>query len=171
VELDWRGFELNPRTPRGGVALEQLFPGRAEAMRAHAQQVAQRFGVTGMRVPARLNNTRRVLALTEWARTQGKLTEFRDAAMEAYWRQGADLEDPQVLGRLAEQVGLPAEQASAAMDSPEYLERVDALQAEGRAAGVSGIPTFFIGNVRVVGCQPYEVFVEAARQAGARRRG
>lgn len=171
MELDWRGFELNPRTPRGGVALEQLFPGRSEGMRAHAQQVAQRFGVTGMRVPARLNNTRRVLALTEWARTQGKLVEFRDAAMEAYWRQGADLEDPQVLERLAEQVGLPAGQASAAMDAPEYQARVDALQAEGRAAGVSGIPSFFIGDVRVVGCQPYEVFVEAARQAGARRRG
>jgi hypothetical protein len=27
-----------------------------------------------------------------------------------------------------------------------------------------------VGNVRVVGCQPYEAFEEAARRAGARRR-
>jgi predicted DsbA family dithiol-disulfide isomerase len=139
-------------------------------MKAHVEQVAQRFGVTGLRVPQRMNNTRRVLAVAEWARSQGKLLEFRDAAMEAYWRQGADLEDPEVLARLAGQAGLPAEQASAAMDAPEYQSQVDALHAEARSAGVSGIPTVFIGNVRVVGCQPYEVFVEAARQAGARRR-
>lgn len=170
MELDWRGFELNPGTPRGGMSLEQLFPGRATAMMAHAEQVARSFGVTSMRVPARLNNTRRALAVAEWARTQGKLLELRDAAMEAYWQRGEDLEDAEVLARLAEQAGLPAEQARAAMDAPEYQARVDALHAEGRAAGVSGIPTVFIGNVRVVGCQPYEVFVEAARRAGARRR-
>jgi len=170
MELDWRGFELNPGTPRGGVLLEQLFPGRAAAMMAHAEQVARSFGVTDIRIPGRLNNTRRALALAEWARSQGKLLEFRDAAMEAYWRRGGDLEDAEVLARLAEQAGLPAGQASAAMDAPEYQSRVDALQAEGRAAGVTGIPTAFIGNVRVVGCQPYEVFAEAARRAGVRRR-
>lgn len=170
MEVDWRGFELHPETPRGGLPLEKLFPGRASAMRAHVEQVARNFGVTGMRVPERLNNTRRALAVAEWARTHGKLPAFRDAAMEAYWQRGEDLEDPEVLTRLAEHAGLPAEQARAAMDAPEYQARVDALHAEGRAAGVSGIPTVYIGNIRVVGCQPYEVFAEAARRAGARRR-
>lgn len=56
------------------------------------------------------------------------------------------------------------------MDAPEYQARVDALRAEGHAVGVSGIPTSFIGNHRVVGCQPYEVFAEAARRAGAKPR-
>jgi predicted DsbA family dithiol-disulfide isomerase len=170
VELDWRGFELNPGTPRGGVLLERLFPGRAQAMRTHAEQVARGFGVTGMRVPERLSNTRRALAVAEWARDQGKLFAFRDAAMEAYWQHGEDLDDAGVLAKLAERAGLPAEGAREAMDAPQYQARVDALAAEGRAAGVSGIPTVFIGNVRVVGCQPYEAFAEAARRAGARPR-
>ncbi len=139
-------------------------------MRAHAEQVAGSFGVTDMRVPERLSNTRRALAVAEWARDQGKLLAFRDAAMEAYWQRGEDLEDAEVLAKLAERAGLPAEEARRAMDAPEYQARVDALGAEGRAAGVTGIPTVFIGNVRVVGCQPYEAFAEAARRAGARRR-
>jgi predicted DsbA family dithiol-disulfide isomerase len=170
VELDWRGFELHPGTPRGGSSLEELFPGRAKALGDHALQVARSFGVASMRVPARMNNTRRVLAVAEWARTQGKLMAFRDVALAAFWERGEDLEDAQVLGRLAEHAGLPAEGARAAMDAPEYQARVDTLAAEGRAAGVSGIPVTFIGNVRVVGCQPYEVFEEAARRAGAKRR-
>ena len=41
---------------------------------------------------------------------------------------------------------------------------------EAAPAGVTGIPTFDLGELRVVGCQPYEVLAAAAEQAGARRR-
>jgi predicted DsbA family dithiol-disulfide isomerase len=170
VELDWRGFEIHPETPRGGTNLEHLFPGRAQAMQAHVQQVARRFGVAQLRARERINNSRRVLGVAEWARDQGKLLAFREAAMEAYWQRGEDLEDAGVLAKLAEHAGLPAEGAREAMDAPRYQARVDTLAAEGRAAGVRGTPTVFIGNIRVAGCQPYEAFAEAARQAGARRR-
>jgi predicted DsbA family dithiol-disulfide isomerase len=170
VEVDWRGFELNPETPRGGVPLERLFPGRAQAMIAHVKRFAQGFGLPAMRVPERLSNTRRAIAVAEWARTQGRLEAFWQAVMEARWLREEDLEDAEVLARAAEQAGLSAEGARAAMDAPEYQARVDALRAEGNAAGVSGIPTFFIGDIRVVGCQPYEVLAEAAQRAGARRR-
>jgi predicted DsbA family dithiol-disulfide isomerase len=170
VELDWRGYELRPETPRGGISIEQLFPGRTQAMAARVEQVAQDFGVSGMRPRAVINNTRRVLGLAEWARDQGHLQAFREAAMEAYWRRGEDLEDPQVLARLAEQAGLAAKEALAVMDAPEYQARVDALRVEGLTAGVTGIPTAFLGHLRVVGCQPYEVYAQAAQRAGARRR-
>jgi predicted DsbA family dithiol-disulfide isomerase len=170
VELDWRGYELRPDTPRGGMLMEQLFPGRTQAMSARMEQVARMYGVTGMRPRERLNNTRRVLGLAEWARDQGRLPAFREAAMAAYWTQGEDLESPEVLARLAEQAGLPAREALAVLDAPEYQARVDALRAEGLAAGVTGIPTAFIGPLRVVGAQPYEVYVEAVLRAGARPR-
>ncbi|HUL60586.1 MAG TPA: hypothetical protein VLU43_15000, partial [Anaeromyxobacteraceae bacterium] len=49
------------------------------------------------------------------------------------------------------------------------LARVDAARAQALSAGVTGIPTFDIGAVRVVGCQPYEVLAAAARKAGACR--
>ncbi len=169
VEVEWKGFELNPETPRGGVSLDRLFPGRGEMMRAHAEQFGRSFGVS-LKVPARMSNTRRVLALTEWAKDQGRFQAFHGAAMEAYWQRGEDLEDPDVLARLAEEAGLSGEGARGAMDAPEYQARVDTLRDEGQRDSVRGIPTFFIGNTRVVGCQPYEVLVQAVQQAGAGRR-
>lgn len=169
VEVEWKGFELNPGTPRGGVSLDRVFPGRAEQMRAQVQQFARGFGVS-LQTPPHLANTRRVLAVTEWARDQGRFEAFRDAAMRAQWQRGENLEDADVLARLAEEAGLPGEGARGAMDAPEYQARVDAVQREGQREGVRGIPTCFIGDVRVVGCQPYEVFEQAARQAGARPR-
>ncbi len=170
MELDWRGFELRPETPKGGILAEKLFPGRYDAMVARVEQVARMFGITTMRRRELMNNTRRAIALAEWARDQGKLHAFREAAMEAYWHRGENLEDEEVIGRVAEQAGLPARQALAAMDAPEYQARVDALRAEGNSLGVSGIPTVFVGNLRVVGAQPYEVYADAARRAGAKPR-
>ena len=148
------------------MPLERLFPGRAEQMRAQVEQFARGFGVS-MKVPGHVSNTRRVLAVTEWARDQGRFQAFHDAAMEAHWQRGEDIESPEVLARLAEQVGLPAEGARAAMDAPEYQARLEALRQEAEREGVRGIPACFIGGVRVVGSQPYDVFAQAARLAGA----
>jgi protein-disulfide isomerase len=54
------------------------------------------------------------------------------------------------------------------MDDPAYQARVDLLRAEAGRMGVTGIPTFFIGDAVVVGCQPFEVLAAAVRRAGAR---
>ena len=58
----------------------------------------------------------------------------------------------------------------AAADDPAYLDLVDEKQAEARAQGVTGIPTFIFGKHRVIGCQPYEHLADAAERSGAVRR-
>ena len=169
--VDWRGFPLHPRTPKGGMPLTALFPAaRVPAVKEQLRQFAARFGVTGIVHPDRIPNTRRVLALAEHARGQGKLDEFRRAGMEAHWRHGSGLESDDDLRAVAEGVGLDGDAALAASDDPRYLTEVDARIAEAQAAGVTGIPTFVIGDEVVVGCQPYEVLRDAALRAGAKRR-
>jgi predicted DsbA family dithiol-disulfide isomerase len=170
VELDWRGFEIHPETPRGGTTLTKMFPGNAQAVRAQLEGTARRFGLPQFRQRERINNSRRALAVAEWARDQGKLHAFREAMTEAYWQREEDIEDPNVLAKVAEHAGLPGDGAREAMDAPKYQARVDELTAEGRTAGVRGTPTVFIGKTRVAGCQPYEAFAAAARQAGAKPR-
>jgi len=171
LALDWRGFELHPGTPRGGLPLQRLFPGRDLAqMHAGTQRFAARFGVTGFQPPDRLQNSRRALAIAEWARATGGLEPFRAAAFDAHWRQGKDLESDADLRDIAAAAGLNPDEALAAADDPAWLAGVDAKQADARAHGVTGIPTFFIGDQQVVGCQPYEVLAAAAERAGVQRR-
>jgi predicted DsbA family dithiol-disulfide isomerase len=170
LTVDWRGFPLHPRTPKGGMPLAALFgAARLPAVKEHMRQFAARFGVTGIVHPERVPNSRRVLAMAEYARAQGKLEEFRKAGMEAHWRHGNFLESDADLTRVAESVGLDAAAALAAADSPHFQAEVDRKLAEAAAHGVTGIPTFFIGDEVVVGCQPYEVLAAAAERAGARR--
>lgn len=139
-------------------------------MSDHVARFAAGFGVEGLRVPDRSPNTRAALTLAEHARDRGRLHPLRHAAMEAFWRRGQDLEDRTVLGRCAEEAGLDRARALEALDDPGLGARVDAMGRDAARAGVTGIPTFLIGDRRVVGCQPYEVVAAAAEAAGARRR-
>ena len=168
IEVDWRGFELHPETPHGGIAVTQLFPAaRMEEIRAYVESFAASFGVYDMRMPERLPNTRRTLAIAKFARENGRLNIFRDLAMQAHWKDGKDLENDRDLVEVASRAGLDPDAAIEAASSTKYLNRVDALRAEAIEIGITGIPTFIIGNQRVVGCQPYEVLASAALKAGA----
>jgi predicted DsbA family dithiol-disulfide isomerase len=171
IDVDWRGFPLHPSTPKGGMPLSALFPAaRLPGVKEHMRQFAARFGVTGIVHPERIPNTRRVLAMAEYARDAGKLDEFRHAGMEAHWRGGNQLESDADLRAVAESVGLDGTAALAAADERRYTEIVNARIAEAKEQGVTGIPTFVIGDEEVVGCQPFEVLAAAAERAGAKRR-
>lgn len=168
MTVDWRGFELHPETPPGGLPMSAVVPpSRAAGMREYLRQFATRFGIADMETPDHLPNTRRALAIAEYARDQGRVDAFRHTAMDAHWRRGENLEDPDDLGEVAKRAGLDPGAALHAMDDPAYQARVDALRAEAGRMGVTGVPTFFLGDAVVVGCQPLEVLAAAVRRAGA----
>jgi predicted DsbA family dithiol-disulfide isomerase len=171
LELDWRGFELHPETPPGGMRLDERFPPeRLAGMGEYMQQFAAQFGVEDFRPRERIPNTRRALALAEVARDEGKLDAFRTRAMEAHWRDGLDLENDDDLRAIAREAGLPDDAVERSKQDSAYLARVDALRDEANAIGVEGIPTFVAGRYGVAGCQPYEALAQLAERAGATRR-
>ena len=172
VEIDWRGFELQPETPPGGRLIADRVPReRLPQLKRDLREFAASFGVADLELPSHMPNTRRALAMAEYAREHGKLTAFRDAAIYAHWREGKNLENETDLRDIAFRAGLDADAALQAMAAEPYLHRVDAIRAEAGAVGVTGIPTLIIGWYGVVGCQPYETTVQAAEHVGARRRG
>jgi len=139
-------------------------------MHEYMRRFAAQFGITDMHQPSHLPNTRRILAAAEYARDNGGLDAFREAGMNAYWRHGKNLEDDVVVHDIAAAAGIDPEAAVAATRDHRYLARVDAVRRESVAAGVTGIPTFFIGDQVVVGCQPYEHLAAAVERAGGQTR-
>ncbi len=137
--------------------------GGRERARDYLKKFAASFGIHDMRQPDHIPSTRPALAVAEHARDEGLLDPFRVAVMDAYWREGRDIEDPSVIGGLAERMGLDRDAAVAAMADPRYLDRIARTRIEANAAGVTGIPTLFLGDRTVVGCQPYEVLEAAVR--------
>jgi predicted DsbA family dithiol-disulfide isomerase len=153
------------------MRLDEYFPvERIEPMKQHLADLAAHFGVSGMRFPERLPNTRRALALAEVARDEGKLDSYRHQAMDAHWIEGLDLEVESDLRTIAGRSGLADGAVERSIVDPQYLRRVAEIREEAGAIGVTGIPTFLTGSYAVVGCQPYGVLEELMRRNSVPRR-
>ena len=69
--------------------------------------------------------------------------------------------DRTVLDGVARDIGLDVARFDRDMDDPALDSRVDADDADAKALGVKGTPTFFVNGRRIVGAQPATVFEKA----------
>ena len=95
------------------------------------------------------------------AQKEGKLIDFIDAVMEAYYINDLDIADAEVLGKIAQEIGLSGENIIAAINDPIVLKEVDTEAEAAAKRGVFGVPTFFVGDNMYWGNDRL-MFVEAA---------
>jgi predicted DsbA family dithiol-disulfide isomerase len=108
-------------------------------------------------------NTRLALRLGELARDRGLHEPLHDRLMDAYWSEGQNIGDPEVLRPLAAEVGLDGVDELLAGDA--YLDRVTASTEQAHSIGINGIPAFLLDKrLLVLGAQPREVFEQAFAQ-------
>lgn len=95
--------------------------------------------------------------------------DLMDALMEAYFEQGKDVGDPDVILPITKQAGLTDEQAAEIgprLRSRELEGPVRSMIAQVQQAGVNGVPFFIIDDVvGLSGAQPVDVFLQAFAQA------
>lgn len=165
VEVEWRAFELHPETPAAGMRPPWADDPRYEAMAERLRQMAAEAGLP-MNPPALISNSRRALEAAEYAREQGKHQPFHDAVFRAYFAEGQDIGDWAVLRELAEAVDLDGAAMREAVERGAYRAAVDAQIDEARRLGITGVPTYILGNLAVVGARPYEIFRQAMARLG-----
>ncbi|MEU3355569.1 DsbA family protein [Streptomyces sp. NPDC037389] len=90
----------------------------------------------------------------EEAAEQGKGWEYAEAVLARTEELGARGE--QVLVAVAKELGLDAEEVDIALIDGRHMLIVDADQAEGKAIGVTGTPTYVIGGERLDGGKSQE---------------
>lgn len=115
-------------------------------------------------------NSRLAQELGKYADERG-LPQIHDALYRAYFVEGLNLAQPDVLLKVAAQVGIPLEEARRVLEQRTMRAAVDADWARSRSLGVTGVPTFVIDGQGVVGAQPYDVLRELVESTGAKRRG
>lgn len=98
-------------------------------------------------MPSRLNiNNGAAAAAAIAVEKSGKLPEFIYRSFRAYMVEDLDIQDPQVLGKLAAEVGADGEAVAAAVTDPVVLQEVENRNKAAVERGVFGVPTFFIGD-------------------------
>ena len=114
--------------------------------------------------PEVVPNSRLALRLTELARDRGLHEPVHNRLMEAYWAEGQNIGDPDVLRALAAEAGL-ADLDEVIDDPAAYLARVQASTEQAASIGVNGVPAFLLDErLLVLGAQPPEVFEQAFAQ-------
>ena len=87
--------------------------------------------------------------------------------LDAFWKEGKDIGDFSLLLDIADSIGLNKEEISDYIKTDEPVIKLrEALEKLGNF-GISGVPTFLIGDRIVVGAQPYEVFEQVIKKAMA----
>ena len=107
---------------------------------------------------------------SEWANEQGAGEQFRHAVYKAYFVENINIGSPDVLVKIANDLGLDGESLRQALKDQRYRDRVTEQFQEAHQIGVTGVPTFVAGGYAVVGAQPYEMFVRLMETVGAQRR-
>jgi predicted DsbA family dithiol-disulfide isomerase len=159
IEVEWRPFEIHPETPKNGTELSNLpFPKEyLEMMKANIKKLADDVGVT-FKLSDKLPNSRLALYFSEFARKKGRFDEFHKLVFDAYWKNGEDIGNLDLLLKIAESIGFKGNEILEYINSIEPFDELKRSLSDLRKFGINGVPTFIIGDKIIVGAQSYEVF-------------
>jgi len=174
VELRFQPFELNPdMPPEGEDTIEYLSrkygasPAQLAQTRETLRQRGAAVGFTFGERP-RVWNTFDAHRLLHWAGLVGRQRELKHALLTAYHTHAENPGAPDVLLRLAAEVGLDVERARAILASDEFADAVREQERLYQGRGIHSVPAVIIDDRHLIsGGQPPEVFEQALRQLAA----
>ena len=166
VKIEWVHFPLHPETPMEGRALSALFGGREADRKARHEQMKARMTAEGLPYGERTMtyNSRLAQELGKWADTQPGGEAIHDAFFRAYFVDARDISDVDVMLDIVKSVGLSVDAAREVLDKRTFKDAVDEDWALSRQYGITGVPTFVVGNRGVVGAQPYEALEQLVKK-------
>jgi predicted DsbA family dithiol-disulfide isomerase len=168
VEIGWRPFQLNPGIPRAGkdrrAYLSEKFGGgdRAERRYAVIGDAGRQEGIDFRfdrieRTPNTVDSHR----LISHARREGRQHTMVDALFRAYFIEGRDIGEIEVLTEIAAESGLDGDAARSFLESDDDRAMVVGEDELARSLGVSGVPCYIVDRKYAVsGAQSPEVFLQ-----------
>jgi len=165
IEVIHRPFELAPGASTEGEpllrALERKFGAGFAQMAPRVIDAAAEDGLVMNFDKAVSTGTFDAHRLIEVAARQGLGHEMSERLFAAYFTEGLHVGDPEVLARLAEEIGVK--------DTGEGAEEVRAQLARAHALGISGVPLFlFEEKYTVSGAQPEDTFLTVLEELAER---
>ncbi|MBS0571210.1 MAG: DsbA family oxidoreductase [Proteobacteria bacterium] len=178
ADIHLQPFELNPQLPpegedanehlmhKYGMGEEQLETNRA-AIRERAAALGFAFN---MRKGSRIYNTFDAHRLLHWAGLEHPdlALPLKQALLRAYFSDGENVADREILARIAGNVGLDADAARRVLDSGEHADAVRVQERTYQQAGIHAVPATIVnGQYLISGGQPPEAFENALREIAA----
>jgi predicted DsbA family dithiol-disulfide isomerase len=173
VDIHFQPFELNPQMgPEGQDIVEHIEQkygsssadiGRSqEGLKARGEALGFHFDFQRR---GRIYNTFDAHRLLHWAAGEGKQQALKHALFTAYFTEGRDPSNHDVLASVAGSVGLDEVRARQILASDEFAREVREREKFYAGLGIHAVPSVIINDRHLIqGGQPPEVFEQALRQ-------
>lgn len=176
VSIEWKSYQLQPDlvTDPSKNSLQHLAESKGWSLEetkritSNVVQMASEVGLNYDFERAVVANSFDAHRLSHFAKQQGKGNEFEEVLFRAYFVEGKNTADFEVLAQLAEQVGIDKNEALAVLNSSKFADEVRTDIYEAHQIGVRGVPYFVLNDKYAIsGAQPSELFLQALNQVWA----
>ena len=174
VEVVHRSFQLNPDAPRDRTTSRRemlmrkyrLTEARVDDMDAQMTQLAAEEGLQYRLGATVTGNTLDAHQLVHLAREQERQDAMIERLYRAYFTERRSVFEPRSLVELAQDVGIDADIARAAVEEGRYVSAVGEDIEMARRLGITGVPFFVIdGRYGISGAQSSATFLDALSTA------
>jgi predicted DsbA family dithiol-disulfide isomerase len=171
-EVFWHPFELNPDMPAEGENLRDHLKQKygssdedSDAARDMLTEVGAEFGFEfNFKKDSRIYNTFKAHQLMHWAGEKGRAQPLKMALFAAYFSDGMDISDPEVLVGVARAAKLDAGEARAVVWENRYASMVREKERFWHARGITGVPSMIFNSKHLVtGAQGIDGYVQVLR--------
>lgn len=169
IEIIYKSFELNPQAKKKyennihEIIADKYGLTVAQAKSSNDRIVAQAksIGLNYNFDDLKPTNTFDAHRLSHFAKANGKMAEFTERVLKAYFVDSLVISDHVTLADLAEEVGLSREKALEVLVSDQYSDEVRRDEQDAVARRITGVPYFvFDDSYEISGAQPPEVFTK-----------
>ena len=176
AEIHFQPFELNPQMPAEGQDIgehiAQKYGSTSEDLVRNQEGIRARGAALGftfnMDLRSRIYNTFDAHRLLHWAEQDGRHYALKQALFSAYFTDGRDPSDREVLIDVATQVGLDPLRAREILESGVYANEVRAREQYYGKQGIRAVPAVIVNDTYLIqGGQPVDVFEQALRRIAA----
>lgn len=138
------------------------------SMTEHVTEMAQEVGLNFNFDKIVVANTFDAHRLTHFAASKGLQNEAEEQLFKAYFVEGKNIGDHQVLKDTGVALGLDGTELEGVLSSDQYIKEVKQDVAESQSLNIRGVP-FFVFNRKwgLSGAQPVETFLEVLEKAYA----
>ena len=178
ADIHFQPFELNPQMPPEGQDIAehiaQKYGPTPEQLMRNQEGIRARGAALGftfsMDKRSRIYNTFDAHRLLHWAELEGRQRELKRALFAAYFTEGRNPSDREVLTDVATQAGLDAVRAREVLESGRYADEVREREQFYGQQGIRAVPSVIVDDRYLIqGGQPVEVFEQALRQIASEK--
>ncbi len=155
--IEWKPFQLNPDMPAEGMPrleyLDKKFGNRQKAIEAYKliieTSVKNKININFESIDT-TPNTLNAHRLIFWAGIEGVQTRVVSGLFNAYFKDGKDIGNHDVLIEIGSKHGLKKELVERLLSSNEDTNHVKQMDTLSRQSGIKGVPMFIIDQTYAV---------------------